>query len=280
MFDYFQNRGLAEGGAVANHALRIAGLTLGIANAVRHRLTGYRTPRPFSNDNQQRAVDYAHEVVERWAVAGLGPRGARILELGPGPDLGTGAALLNAGAVSYTAVDAFPLARDVPDTFYEQFAPLDLRRLHYFVDRFPDLPTIDGQFDAVVSNAAMEHVEDVPALWARLRELIAPSGRMIHVVDASTHMRPYRTSDPLHIYRYGEGTYRMMRFPGVPNRMLAGDYADVARATGWTVEVRPRRVLPAAYVDRVRQNLAPRFRGRPDLSWASFVVVATPAPRT
>lgn len=262
-----------------DRVLHVAGFTLGIANAVRHRLLGYRTPRPFSDRDQQRAVEYAHEVVQRWTEAGLEPRGARILELGPGPDLGTGAALLNAGAVSYTAVDAFPLAWNVPTSFYEQFAEYDHRTLEYVVDRFPALPSLDGPFDAVVSNAAMEHFEDVRTLWVRLRQLVSPSGRMVHMVDASTHMRPFRTTDPLNIYRYSEASYRMMSFPGVPNRLLAEDYMTIGRETGWTVDVRPRRVLSSSYITSVRNDLAARFRQRADLAWVSFVVTALPQDR-
>lgn len=272
-------RGPTGNRTVKDRVLHVAGFTLGITNALRHRLIGYRTPRPFSDRNQQRAVDYAHEVVQRWTRAGLEPRGARVLELGPGPDLGTGAALLKAGAVSYTAVDAFPLARNVPTSFYEQFAGFDHRRLEYIMDRFPALPSVDGQFDAVVSNAAMEHFEDVRTLWVRLRQLVSPSGRMVHMVDASTHMRPFRTTDPLNIYRYSEASYRMMSFPGVPNRLLAEDYMTIGRETGWTVDVRPRRVLSSSYITSVRNDLAARFRQRADLAWVSFVVTALPQDR-
>src|SRR5213594_909758 len=61
------------------------GLGMGLANAVRHRVRGYRTPRPFSLDQVERSVDYVVDVVDRWRRQGeLHLRGRRVLELGPG----------------------------------------------------------------------------------------------------------------------------------------------------------------------------------------------------
>ena len=67
-------------------------------------------------------------------------RGKRILELGPGPDLGTGAVLLADGAASYHAVDAFPLAdRDLAPFFRalsQQIGEVDSTRLGYQIAGF------------------------------------------------------------------------------------------------------------------------------------------------
>jgi hypothetical protein len=99
------------------------GLLLGTVNVVRHRVVGYRRPRQFGADQIARSVDYVFEVVDRWQTRGdVDWTGKRVLELGPGPDLGTGAIILDRGAVSYQAIDAFDLVSTAPDEFYDALA--------------------------------------------------------------------------------------------------------------------------------------------------------------
>jgi hypothetical protein len=77
---------------------------------MRHRLVGYTTPRPFDDSNLERTRIYNEDVVDRWQVrGGIVWTGKRVLELGPGPDLGTGEVILERGARSYLAADIFPL---------------------------------------------------------------------------------------------------------------------------------------------------------------------------
>jgi SAM-dependent methyltransferase len=238
---------------------------------------GYRTPRRFRHDDYDRAFAHAFEVVDRWQERGrIDPTGRRVLEIGPGSDLGTGAVLLGRGAASYTAVDRFDLASSAPPEFYRRFGNVLPGALVFVSDRFPHLPRVTGPFDLVVSNATLEHVDDVPALFVRLRELLVVGGRMVHHVDAKTHMRWFERVDPLNIYRYSDSVYRtLLDFPGAPNRLLAGDYLDAATSAGFRAEIVPGKEAPGSYLAVTRPGLAPRFRPRDDLSALSFTLICS-----
>jgi hypothetical protein len=253
-----------------------SGLTLGLANAVRHRIRGYRTPRPFGLDELERSAEYAVVVARRWQKL-IDVRGKRVLEIGPGPDLGTGAVLLADGARSYHAVDMFALAdRDLTDIYgvlARRIGPIDPDRLDYTIATFPGLPEVSGVFDVVVSHATLEHIDDVPGLFRRLRQLV-PDGAMCHHVDAMTHTRFIRERDPLNILRFGDRAYRLMSFPGIPNRLRAGDYTDAAVAAGFEdVCIVPERRTSPEYSARVRPKLASQFAMRDDVDLLTFNVV-------
>jgi Methyltransferase domain len=261
-----------------------SGLMIGLTNAVRHRVRGYTTPRPFGADDLERSADYAIIVGDRWQQL-VAIKGKRVLEIGPGPDLGTGAVLLAAGARSYHAVDMFPLAdRDLAGfyaTLERRIGPIDSGLMRYTIASFPDLPELDEEFDIAISHATLEHVPDIPGLFRRLRQLV-PAGVMCHHVDAMTHTGIIRERDPLNILRYGDAVYDLMSFPGVPNRLRAGDYADAASAAGFTgVQVLPERRASQAYLDRVRAGLASRYASRGDVDVLTFnLVTGADAPST
>lgn len=259
------------------------GAGLGVANAVRHRVRGYRTPRTFSPTDVERNVDYVLGVVDTWRQAGLDPGGRRILEIGPGPDLGTGLALLALGASTYVAVDRFPLALSETEQFRTALGErlgVDVRRLSsratYVVGSIPDVD-LEAGFDAIVSNAALEHLPDVPAAFSWMCEVGGTDATHIHVVDPQTHTRWLRTRDPWNILRYPAWFYdRAMAFPGIPNRLLASDYVAAAGAVGLRLSVVDGVSVDDAYVARIRPYLPPAFRGRPqmDLKLRSFNLVS------
>ena len=254
----------------------LLGLLLGIVNTIRHRLRGYRTPRPFDNSDVDRAIAYDEGVVDRWCARGdLVFDGRRVLELGPGPDLGTGAIMLRRGAVAYTAVDLFPLADTASEDFYarlrEKIGEFDRNALIFKLVSFPDLTELSQGFALVVSNATLEHVDDIPSLFVTLARLLSDDGIMCHHVDAKTHMRGLRDKDPLNILRYSDLIYdRLLSFPGAPNRLRAADYADAARRAGLDV-----RIVPGRKLDRPPPRVAARFRGREDLDLLTFTVVCS-----
>ncbi len=268
-----------------NHINYWSGLLLGMANVVRHRLVGYRRPRQFGAEEIARSVDYVFEVVDRLEALGdVDWSGKRVLEVGPGPDLGTGAIILDRGAASYRAIDAFDLVGMTGSEFYAVLAtrlngPLDKARLSFTQATFPALPEVEGTYDLIISNATLEHINEIPMLFRRLHELIAAGGQMVHHIDAQTHMRWLRERDPLNILRYDERIYRhLLSFPGAPNRMCAEQYADAAKEAGFqAAPIVPGRVAEPRYLDDVRQSLALPFRNRPDLSLLNFTLLATAA---
>jgi len=100
------------------------GLLVGAANGFRRRIFGYGHPRPIAVGDVEKNIDYDRSVVEgfeRRLRDYLGEEwpfeGKRTLEIGPGPDMGTGILLLAKGAVQYTAVDRFSLL-EAPRDFY------------------------------------------------------------------------------------------------------------------------------------------------------------------
>ncbi len=221
-------------------------------------------------------------MVETWRAAGLDPTGRRILEIGPGPDLGTGLALLALGASTYVAVDRFPLAESESAAFRAALGArlgVDVTQLAsratYVVGSLPDVdvrPTVD----AIVSNAALEHLPDMPASFRWMRAVGGTDATHVHVVDPQTHTRWLRERDPWNILRYPTWFYdRAMSFPGIPNRLLASDYVATASGAGIALSVVDGERVDDAYFARIRPYVAATFRGRPemDLRFRTFNLV-------
>lgn len=266
------------------------GLAILALACVRHRLEGYRKPTAFCSSDWPRSITHVREIAEDWktslrAHAGRpGFQGLRVLELGPGATLGTGVLLVGMGARSYRAVDAFPLAAATPAEFYHALAASDLpagvdrERLKtaidgvlqgrggpvsYVVDPAFDIVRASGgeRFDLVVSNAALEHVDDVEHTIAQVSDVAAPGALFLAMVDFQTHSRWVREVDPNNIYRYGEGVYQRFGFPGQPNRRRPDDYIRALARSGWVApEVYPVDVADADYLSRTSHALDARFR--------------------
>jgi hypothetical protein len=259
------------------------GGSLAIANSVRHRLLGYTRPRAFGPGNLERNVSYVLGVADRWQHAGLDPGGRRILELGPGPDLGSGFVLVARGATSYTAIDRFPLAQREPRALYAALAErlgvdaeLTTAKMRYVVASIPGPAAVlpENSFDAIVSNATLEHLDDIVRTFSWLARLATPGATHVHVVDAQTHMRGVRPRDPWNILRYPDWLYRLMTFPGAPNRLLASDYLAAAEQAGIPLGVVNGISAADDYLERVQYHLGKSFRARKrsDLALLTFTL--------
>jgi SAM-dependent methyltransferase len=265
-----------------NAAYFVSGLALGAANTLRHRVRGYTTPRPFDPGAVDETLSHVNHVVNRLEARGsIDWRGLRVLELGPGSDLATGVLMLHRGARSYLAVDAFDNRHQASPMLYSALmeslgAEIPLERVEFQLASFPALPELRGPFDLVVSNATLEHIDRIPDLFARLRAVVAPGGRMVHHIDGQTHMRWLKDHDPLNILRYGDTVYdRVLAFPGAPNRLRCDDYVQAAKTSGWSsASIVRGRDAPAGYLARTQPALARRFRARSDLDALTFTLVA------
>ncbi|MEO7330536.1 MAG: class I SAM-dependent methyltransferase [Minicystis sp.] len=47
------------------------------------------------------------------------------------------------------------------------------------------IPGADASFDVVFSSSVLEHVRDLPALFAEMRRVLTPSGFMVHIVPGT-----------------------------------------------------------------------------------------------
>ena len=265
--------------ATRESALFTGGLVLGAANTVRHNRQGYVAPRPFPPEDIDRTIEHALEVVDLLTACGnLAWPGIRVLEIGPGSDLTTGAVMLSRGAAGYHAVDLFDNRWQAAPDLYDRLnqalgASVRPGDLQFTQTAFPGLADLSGTFDVIVSNACLEHVADVPSLFRRLRDFAAPGCQMVHHIDGQTHMRWFRDHDPLNILRYPDSVYhRILNFPGAPNRLRASDYQRLAQDAGWSGEIVVVRRAPDAYVARTR--LARRFRRYDDLDVLTFMLIA------
>jgi SAM-dependent methyltransferase len=295
--------------AVHNRLYHLVGIVIMSLNQMRHRIRGYRNPRPQDAPHATDALRYDRAVVENWLshlshyqAGEVDLKGKDILELGPGPDLGTGLILLAKGARSYTAIDAHPLVHrtsaeqhrdlamaiaasfDLDDAGRRELVELALRpsetdsRLRYVhLPRF-DLETLEpDSYDLVFSHSSLEHVSRIKRTIEQVSRTARAGARFVAEIDLQTHTRWVRDHDPLNIYRYRSSLYQSLSFSGAPNRVRPDQYIQFLEANGWTnPRIYPRRVLDPKYVHAVEPSLAKRFRGDPErLGWMSVVQCAT-----
>lgn len=270
--------------------MHIAGLITMIMNKIRRSFKQYSNPRPFSTDDIKRNVDYVIKVVSNWEKVAKSYTGkenpflnASILEIGPGPDLGTGIILKSLGAKSYDAIDMFPLASNAPKEFYDSlFDAIE----HYpffasasegfsefsskgFSDNFnyqqvlyPSLePAPKGQFDIILSQAVWEHIADPESTLIRLTGSLKEGGLFINVVDLKAHTRFIRDIDPLNNLRYKDSIYNLLSFQGTPNRMLPSDYLMISIKAGLRdIQFIPERLVDRQYIISLKPLLPGRFK--------------------
>jgi SAM-dependent methyltransferase len=292
-----------------NRFYHLAGLGLLALNSWRHRIQGYKTPRPWFSQDGTRVLEYDRAVFSNWRhhlddylefEIDLVDRS--VLEVGPGTDLGTGLLWLAAGAESYTGLDAHPLVSAKTRALHEDLVRLiagadaalleklldAVRRLHAGEDgplRYRVLEKfklkkldLDG-FDLVVSHSALEHVARHDKTIEQLSERVSDRAHFIAELDLQTHTRWIRDHDPLNIYRYRNNTWRTFGFSGIPNRVRPDQWFETLEKCGWTdLRAWPQRVLPMEYVGEVESTLDQQFRGDPEqLAWLSVVVCASRA---
>jgi len=283
---------IVKPGKVSNRLYKLAGAAILIANKIRHAVGGYRTPRPFGASQIARAVKYDFDVIDGWmeclqrySGGKVDLSGRRVLELGPGADLGAGLILLAGGAAKYTAVDAHNLAAAASGEFYEKlFEELAARgnietdidtlrreltlaqggageRLRYHCSRDFDLSVVaDDSIDIIVSQAAFEHFDDVRRTIEQMSKLACPPAVLVCEIDLATHTRWIRDRDPLNIYRFSDTFYNLLKFRGSPNRVRPPACREMLADAGWgNIELFPLAVLDDSYLAKVQPSLARQF---------------------
>ena len=291
---------------VNNLLYYLLGAVLLVLNCMRHRLLGYRNPRPSSFAEVEKSIDYDFKIVKRWKEYLSGYlkeenpfKDKVILELGVGPDLGTGVILLAEGAKKYIALDVNNLARSVPVEFYgelfdrlhsdkgsdieylstqlERFQRGEDSKISYIVDKDFRITEIKEEVDLIITQVAFEHFDDVGQTIKEISNTIKKGGILYSHVDMKTHSRWIQDRDPLNIYRYGDVFWKIFKFKGSPNRVRMPQYKKYLEMNNWSDTVmEPRTVLEKEYANKVINTLSKRFRDFdvPEMYILSFILMA------
>jgi SAM-dependent methyltransferase len=209
------------------------------------------------------APDYPRGVFGYQAelIAEHRPLSGRLLEIGPGANLGVSALFAANGFDEVVAIDIDRWL--VPsDALYQELgvtAALDrVRYVSPLSIESADFP--DGSFDAVVSHASAEYFVDPDAAVRNIARMLAPGGVSIHHIRVLGHWSVARPHDFL---RVGERAWRLATShrSGQPNRWRISDWLDAfTRSDAPPVEVDVRKRVPISAEERER--LAPRFRAK------------------
>ena len=233
-------------------------------------------------------ADYAEEVFDRYLRdAGLAPSGLagkRVVEIGPGDNLGAAFLFALHGAEVWT-LDAFVVTREpgADEATAEALAqraafgdrtesPLNVLHTVHTVygvplERATDV-LADGTFDLVLSNAVLEHVHNLDAALSQLDALLAPGGLQVHAVDLRDHGVFSRAGiHELAFLGVSDLVWRRMGDNiGLPNRRRMSAYRSAMRELGYDATYMVTHILgtpdalrdPLPLSDAVSQTARPR----------------------
>jgi SAM-dependent methyltransferase len=212
-------------------------------------------------------IDSAFNSLLRWA--GLeSVEGLRLLELGPGDNLGLALRFLAAGAASVVCLDRFEVQQDeghqraIYRALLETLTPVEQARIHDLVQngegerlrviRGIGIEESDGHlgpesFDLIYSIAVMEHVYDSDDALAAMDRLLAPGGLLAHQIDLRDHgVFTQGGLHPLTFLTVPDWAYdRMERNRGGPNRRLVDYYRSRMRDLGYEYRLLIGRIVGA-----------------------------------
>lgn len=279
---------------IKNRTYHLIGFVFLILNKIRHELQGYRSARGFSSSLIEKVIKYDMGVVSRWSdylkkynnTDEAIFKGKKILELGPGADLGVGLLLLAENAESYAAIDVHNLVKSTPPELYQHLftylensgidnirveelkVQLELastdqgKRLIYHHNKDFDLSIFpENSFDLIVSNAAFQQFDNLEKTISQLSKIMKSGAQFVSLIDLKTHTRFINSRDPLNIYRYNDFIFKLLRFKGSPNRKRSYEYENALKSNGWTdIRIFPRLQLNPDYLQKVKHSLNKKFR--------------------
>jgi SAM-dependent methyltransferase len=202
----------------------------------------------------------------------------RILEIGPGDNLGVALTLLSEGASQVVCMDKFLTSRDPyqeieiyramrdrfdnnSKMFFNQAIHLKGEiecnpfRLRYIQGRGIDEPIDSLQlepFDIILSRAVLEEIHRIDDAFLAMDRLLLPGGVMIHFIDLSDYrmfidfgMHPLTfLTIPGFIYTIMSGSSCR------PNRKRLNYYRDIMLKMGYEVELIPLAVIGSLKMPR------------------------------
>ena len=288
--------------------LYLIGLFYLALNKIRYSFRGYYKPRGFPISEIRRSIEHDISVLERWLEYLNKYKGReyllkdkKILELGPGADLGVGLIALMRGAKKFNSIDINNLVKSVPNLFYEemfrylednknQFVDVAYLRkqlnltlnnksdkLNYVYRKDFDISVFKSEdIDLILSNAVFEHLDNVERTVSQLNKVAKKGCLFIAEVDLKTHSRWIRNVDPYNIYRYKDRMYNFFRFQGSPNRYRPYEYKEILLNNGWShVEIFPLSIYAAREFLRIKNFLNERFQGlKCQMEYLSIMICA------
>jgi hypothetical protein len=130
--------------------------------------------------------------------------------------------------------------------------------------------------DLLLSQAVLEHIDDLPAMYGAMRLWIKPDGFISHAIDFRAHSTA-RSWDGH--WRYRDFLWRLLRGHRayLLNREPYSTHLRLLAENGFTTVACQTATAPSA---AVRKKLAPRFRNLTDqdLATPSAVIQAVPSP--
>lgn len=200
-------------------------------------------------------------IVDDAGLAAEDLRGRRLLELGPGDNVGLALRFLAAGAAQAVCLDRFEIKRDIErerriyECILNSMRRVERERLESAVQVEPELRfnsdrlrTVTGvgieeaaqalgggSFDFIVSVAVLEHVLDLDRAFAAMDELLVPGGLMVHQVDFRDHgMFTMAGKHPLTFLTVPSRLWlAMTQDVGGPNRRLLNFYREKLADLGY-----------------------------------------------
>lgn len=230
--------------------------------------------------------------------------GVRMLEIGPGINLGTGLYFAMRGVQKYYGLDIY----EDPDLYgsphYEnvielmtRLAPEEIRtppsafltvkgdavvfdrsKVEYlYPHQSYDIPLPDGSLDYVFSNATLEHVSDPAKTLESIRRVLRRGGVTAHLIDFRDHDN---FSKPFEFLKVDSAAWaRRFKDPATVhlymNRWRSSDFEKAMARDGF--EVLKRQTLTRIPVDeKMRSSFHPDFQkyDAEDLSAAVVLLVA------
>jgi len=194
----------------------------------------------------------------------------RVLELGPGYNIGVALRFAAAGAPFVSTIDKFVPLED--DAYHQmlyrslraRLAPNEQRRLDEAIDlethvalRPERLQYVYGRgfeeadtyapasFDLIVSNAVLEEIYDIDTAFAAMDRLLRPGGSLLHKIDLRDYGMFTKNGFPaLEFLTVPDAVYqRMVQSSGQPNRRLVDYYRAKTTALGYDTTIYTTWVL-------------------------------------
>lgn len=231
--------------------------------------------------------------------------GKRILELGPGDNLGVALKFIAAGAKQVVCVDKFYSKRNFEqqkEIYLELIARLNQNEkhnikgvlywdheIHFNPEKIEYLYGKElieiaqesdlGKFDFVISRSVLQEIDDLDSTFAVMDRLLKPGGCMMHKVDMRDYgMFSQYGMNPLTFLTIPETVYKwMVQGGGKPNRKLIDYYRRkikeyayltkiyVTHITGKNKEIKPHQEKIHYEIDYNEEDLSMIRKIRPHL---------------